>query len=207
MINENVEKDSSGLDYFKEINRTVNNIEYLGKGEYSTTYKISTDSGDYALHIRDEMVGDYSELIGEHHEYLPLVYDVRKIDNKFYIVMELLYPISNDMKKAIDCIDYLFYENDLDALDNWLEDNLRDGDLYLKTRELLDITDIDNVSVTQYTDRLNWFYKHFDDYVILIGSIEDMFIEYNYTFGYRYSDFHGDNIMLDEYGDFKLIDL
>ena len=201
--------ERAGMDvkkYFKENNIVVNNITDLGSGDYSKTYKISTYKGDLALNIRDEMVGDYSALIDEYYDYLPTVYDVRKINGKYCVVMEVLLPISQEEKDTIDCIDYLFYANGEDGLDIWLEDNLRD-DLYLKVEELIEETDIDGISEKQYTNKLKWFYEKYSDYETFINDIQSAFQEYNQALGFNYVDFHGDNLMQDKYGQVKLIDL
>lgn len=189
------------LQYFKE-----NNITELGRGDNSKTYKINTNKGDFALNIRDEMVGGYSYLIDGYYDYLPTVYDVRKINDKYCVVMEVLLPISADEKNVIDCIDYLFYANDENGLDIWLEDNLRE-DLYLKVEELIDETDFDSFSEKQYTDRLKWFNSVYNEYEDFINEIHSAFKEYYETFGFKYSDFHGNNLMQDKYGQIKLIDL
>ena len=194
------------LQYFKKNNIPVNNITELGRGNSSKTYKINTNKGDFALNIRDEMVGDYSYLIDGYYDYLPTVYDVRKINDKYCVVMEVLLPISADEKKVIDCIDYLFYANDETGLDAWLEDNLRE-DLYLKVDELVDETDIGGISEKQYTDRLRWFNSVYNEYKDFIYDIQLAFKQYKDAFGYKYSDFHGDNLMQDKYGQIKLIDL
>ncbi len=205
-LNEQINNNDEYLQYFKENGINVNNISDLGSGDYSKTYKISTDKGEFALNIRNEMVGDYSSLIDEYYDYLPTVYDVRKINGKYCVVMEVLLPISADEKNVIDCIDYLFYTNDENGLDVWLEDNLRD-DLYLKVEELMEETDIDNISEKQYVDKLKWFYENYSDYETFINDIQSAFQEYNQALGFNYVDFHGDNLMQDKYGQVKLIDL
>jgi hypothetical protein len=205
-LKEQVNNITDYLIYFKENNITVNNISELGSGEYSKTYKIETEDGDFALNIRNEMVGDYSMLIGEDYEYLPLVYDVRKIDGKYCVVMEVLESISEVEKTVIDCIDYLFYANDEDGLDVWLEDNLR-LDLYLKVEELVNETDVDSISEKQYTGKLKWFQLNYSDYDGFINEIQMAFREYHQVLGFNYSDFHGDNLMQDKFGQIKLIDL
>ena len=98
-LNEQLNHDEEYLQYFKENNIVVNNITDLGSGDYSKTYKINTNKGDFALNIRNEMVGDYSALIDEYYDYLPTVYDVRKINGKYCVVMEVLLPISQEEKK------------------------------------------------------------------------------------------------------------
>lgn len=205
-LNEQINNNDEYLQYFKENGINVNNISDLGSGDYSKTYKVSTDKGEFALNIRNEMVGDYSSLIDEYYDYLPTVYDVRKINGKYCVVMEVLLPISADEKNVIDYIDYLFYTNDEDGLDVWLEDNLRD-DLYLKVEELMEETDIDNISEKQYVDKLKWFYENYSDYETFINDIQSAFQEYKQALGFNYVDFHGDNLMQDKYGQVKLIDL
>lgn len=205
-LNEQVNNITDYLTYFKENNITVNNIDELGSGEYSKIYKIETNDGDFALNIRSEMVGDYSMLIGEDYDYLPIVYDVRKIDGKYCVVMEVLDSISVDEKNVIDCIDYLFYTNDEDGLDVWLEDNLR-LDLYLKVEELVNETDVDSISEKQYIDKLKRFQLNYIDYEVFINEIQMAFREYYQVLGFNYSDFHGDNLMRDKFGQIKLIDL
>lgn len=204
--NEQLNHVEEYLEYFKESNITINNISDLGSGDYSKTYKIATNKGDFALNIRTEMVGDYSALIGEYYDYLPTVYDVRTIKDKYCVVMEVLLPISLDEKNVIDCIDYLFYKKEEDGLDVWLEDNLRDN-LYLKVDELIEEIDIDGVSEKQYVDKLNWFYENYNEYETFIDDIQSAFQEYKQVLGFNYVDFHGDNLMQDKYGQVKLIDL
>ena len=205
-LNEHLNHDEEYLQYFKENNIVVNNISDLGSGCYSKTYKINTSKGDFALNIRNEMDVDYSALIDEYYDYLPTVYDVRKINGKYCVVMEVLLPISQEEKDIIDCIDYLFYANEEGGLDTWLEDNLR-GDLYLKVEELVEETIIDDISEKQYTNKLKWFYENYIDYEIFINDIQLAFQEYEQALGFNYVDFHGDNLMQDNYGQVKLIDL
>jgi hypothetical protein len=205
-LKEQLDNNDKHLVYFTKNNISIDNISYLGKGEYSKTYKVSTNKGDYAINIRDEMVGDYSALIGEYYNHLPEVYDVSMVDGKYCVVMEVLLPISDNEKNIIDCIDYLFYTNDEDGLDVWLEDNLH-NDLYLKIEELVSETNINKISEKQYTSKLQWFYNEYNNYESFIDDILSSFKEYNQVLGFNYVDFHGDNLMRDKYGDVKLIDL
>lgn len=199
--------DNDEIGYFIENGIRISNIEYLNKGEFSKTYKVSTENrGNFALHIRDEMVADYSDLIDEDFEYLPKIYDVRKLNDRYYITMELLNPITKEEKDIIDSIDFLFYENNYDGLDIWLEDNLH-NDLYNKVRSLLGSTNFEDVSVANYKDKLKWFDRVCSDYENFINDIQESFVEYNRETRFKYGDFHGDNLMYDQYGQLKLIDL
>lgn len=158
------------------------------------------------MNVRNEKADYYSVLIDRYYEYLPIVYDVKTVDNKSCIVMEVLNELSDDKKEIINVIDYLFYANDEDGLDIWLEENLHTG-LLFKIKELLHEIDIDDISEKQYVSKIKWFSENYLDYKNFINEIENAFIEYNQVFGMKYVDFHGDNIMTDQYGQLKLIDL
>lgn len=193
------------IGYFEEKDLDLESIHIGGKGEYSTTYIITTSKGDdYALNVRDEGGKSYEVLIGDTWEYLPDVYDVRKaIDGKYCIVMEVLKPISKEYRDVIDAVDFLFYLNDEDGLDVWLENN--EG-LLETVREYLDDYNILEVP-DNYLMKLKWLKDNITTYAKFISIIEHAFIEYKYTFGYSYVDFHGENMMMDRYGNYKLIDL
>ena len=67
--------------------------------------------------------------------------------------------------------------------------------------------DVDNVSVKSYTDKLKWFSENYDSYEEFINTIHNAFKEYYYESGFNYTDFHGENLIKDLYGEYKLIDL
>lgn len=206
LLNEKQIDNKEYLNYFYENNMDIKNISHLGSGENSKTFLVKTNKADYALNVRNEKADYYSILIDRYYEYLPIVYDVKTVDNKSCIVMEVLNELSDDKKEIINVIDYLFYANDEDGLDIWLEDNLHTG-LLSKIKELLHEIDIDDISEKQYISKITWFLENYLDYKKFINEIENAFIEYNQVFGMKYVDFHGDNIMTDHYGQLKLIDL
>lgn len=186
------------LQYFHKNNLKINNIEFIGEGEYSKTYKIETDKNNYALNIREDEFRKavYLKLKGQIYEYLPKIYSVYDLPNDYYaVVMELLYPISDEEKKVISHIDRLFYDNDENGLDIWLENNLH-YDLYDKVIEYV-----------ENTDQPDWFSEEYENYEHLINEIQSAFQEYYEVSGFNYADFHGDNLMKDKKGNYKLIDL
>ena len=57
------------------------------------------------------------------------------------------------------------------------------------------------------SERLKWFYKEYPNYKNLIYHIQSAFQEYYNFFKYSYADFHGDNLMKNENGNYILIDI
>jgi hypothetical protein len=144
------------LEYYHKNNIIVNNITFIAKGQDSKVYKIETNNKNYALNIRDnedERKRAYLRIKGEKKfNYLPLVYSVDNLKDYYAVVMKFLSPISDDDKKAINCIDYLFYANNEDGLDIWLEDNLYNS-LYNTVIYLINEIKIDNIKEKQYTPK------------------------------------------------------
>lgn len=202
--------DKKYLLYFEKNNIIINNTTFIAEGENSKTYKIETNNKNYALNIRDNEDGRkraYLKIKGNDiFDYLPLVYSVDTLEDYYAVVMEFLSPISEEDKKSISCIDYLFYANNEDGLDIWLEDNLYES-LYIKVISLINKIKINKIKEKKYTEKLKWFYKEYPNYKNLIYSIQSAFQEYRNFFQFSYTDFHGDNLMKNENGNYKLIDI
>jgi hypothetical protein len=201
------------IGYFKDENIEIKDVKVGGKGEYSQTYIINNL---YALNIRTECNSTslYEELIDEDYDYLPTVYDVRIADDDMTcIVMELLEPISQKQKDIIDTVDFLFYMFDEDGLDVFLERNIQNDLIYeIETRlRKATIKRIKSVSTPTTEAKYLMFIKdlkeNINTYKSFLRTVQACLREYMYTFNFPYTDFHGDNIMKDKYGNFKLIDL
>lgn len=210
-LRENSEEilDEEYLEYFHKNNLKVTHIELIGQGLNSETYKIVTPKREYALNIGGnisdtlynlEIIEDLS------YTYLPKIYDVTKIGTQYCIVMELLFPISDEEKDIIKSIDYLFEISEESGLEEWLEDNLH-SDLYSEIESIIKKIDINSISDKEYVDKLKWFSKKYKQYEFFINEIQSAFQEYYEIFNTSYADFHGDNIMKDKKGYIKLIDL
>ena len=201
--------DEKYLEYFHKNNIKVTHIEFISSGSYSETYKIVTPKKEYALNVRDNISDNLYNL--EIHEdlsytYLPEIYDITKINIKYCVVMELLLPISDDKKIAIDCINYLFYLDNKSGVDEWLEDNLHD-DLYGKVVSLIENNPIEDIPFKERIDDIKWFYENYNSYEELIEEIQSAFQEYYEVFNSTYNDFHSGNLMRNKKGYIKLIDL
>jgi thiamine kinase-like enzyme len=197
------------LEYFHKNNIKVTNIEFISEGLYSETYKIVTPKKEYALNVRDSISDNlYNLEINEDlsYTYLPKIYDVIKVNTKFCVIMELLSPIDIDKKNSIDCINYLFYLDNKSGIDEWLENNLND-DLYRKVVTLIQDNPIEEIPFKERIEDIKWFYKNYSSYEEMIEDIQSAFQEYYEVFNSTYSDFHSGNLMQDERGYIKLIDL
>lgn len=210
-LRENPEEvlDEKYLEYFHKNNLKITHIKLIGEGLNSETYKIVTPKKEYALNIGQNISDNlYNlEIIEDlSYTYLPKIYDVTKIGIKYCIVMELLFPISDEEKDIIKSIDYLFDVNEESGLEEWLENNLH-SDLYSEIGSLIKTIDINTIPDKEYVDKLKWFSKNYKEYEFFINEIQSAFQEYYEIFNTSYVDFHKDNIMKDKKGYIKLIDL
>lgn len=211
-LNENiygVDLDKTTLNWFSNNGLKIKSITESGKGENSKNYHVLTNNGEYSLNIKNDIDYDWviDRLIDKEYQYLPKIYAIyQNSKNEYCLIMEFLFPISDEEKKVIDCVDYLFYLNKEDGLDIWLSSNLYESlneqvETYIKTINYNKITE------KQYIPKIKWFIENYPSYSNLINEIQHAFQEYNKVMRFNYSDFHGDNLMKDKNGSIKLIDL
>jgi len=209
-INQTIIRTLTKQCCFKHNKIKIKNITFINKGTDAQTYKVNTNKGCLALNIRPVMNGDYSTLINKNINHLLKVYEVQKIEQAFYILSELLLPLSIKETKIIDCFVFLFHMDFRDGITTWLKKDINHN-LYSEVQRLSNkyskTPPINFKMNPQFTLQLKWFYKNYHKHKKLILDLQYAFENYKEVFKISYRDFHSQNVMRDKHKQLKLIDL